>query len=252
MVDQRYARVLNTSSLNHATEVLSFLCHMTNARDEPFEPFNSTVSLAHLNPESSRLTIDETTRSRGSTNQSIFSDVVTSVTPHGDSRVQDSFLRTGPRFESTPRAPIKSKSAPNESTLIGAPSGKILTNAQLLRDTLFVMQDIPGHYIRWNEADEMFKLDPRHRVDPRDSSFIQTLSLLGFYLRQINAFLEIKRENQAYGMIGQALVIAVDAEVGEYITLLGTMRELPGLTLLMLKHNFEVWQMKLKYMALLF
>ena len=71
-------------------------------------------------------------------------------------------------------------------------SGRILTDAQLLRDILFVMQNIPGHYVKWNASEEMFELDPRHRVDARDASCIESLSLLGFYLRQINTFLEDK------------------------------------------------------------
>ena len=68
-----------------------------------------------------------------------------------------------------------------------------------------------------------------------------------------NNSLEPDREhkNEKYGMIGQALLISIEAEVGDYIATLGTTRELPGLTLIMLKHIFDVWQLKLRYIALL-
>ena len=58
------------------------------------------------------------------------------------------------------------------------------------------MENIPGHYIKWNQSEEIFQLDPRHRVDPRDQSVIETLSMLGFYLKQINAFLDLKKQDQ--------------------------------------------------------
>jgi hypothetical protein len=67
-------------------------------------------------------------------NSTIFSDIMNTLTPRGDHR-QDSFAPSGPRFESTPRNPnSRSKPIlPVESSLIGASSGKILTEAQLLR-----------------------------------------------------------------------------------------------------------------------
>jgi len=60
----------------------------------------------------------------------------------------NNFTRTGPRFESTPRSQPKSVSisAPVESTLVGAPTGRILTDAQLMRDTLFAMEAVPGDF----------------------------------------------------------------------------------------------------------
>ena len=40
-------------------------------------------------------------------------------------------------------------------------------------------------------------VDKRYRVDPRHASFIESISVLGMYLREINRFIEDKNQNQS-------------------------------------------------------
>ena len=52
-------------------------------------------------------------------------------------------------------------------------------------------------------------------------------------------------------MVGQALIISIDAEISDYLTVLGSTRGMPGLTLLLVKRYFSIWLEKLKYITLL-
>ena len=63
-----------------------------------------------------------------------------------------------------------SKLKRNESTLSGPISGKLVTEKQLIRDCIFVMQNINGHYIKWNEHNHKYELVPH--VKCRDSNKI--------------------------------------------------------------------------------
>ena len=75
------------------------------------------------------------------------------MTPHGDSSTlsrvsnQESFLKTGPKYESTPRDVPKSTLI--EASLVGAPGGAVISEAKLIQQVLFIIQDIPSNLIKY-------------------------------------------------------------------------------------------------------
>ena len=67
-----------------------------------------------------------------------------------------------------------------EHSLLGPSQGKLISEAQLLRDCIFVMQNIDGHYIRWNEANQKFQLVNNVKCNICDESMANKLAFLGF------------------------------------------------------------------------
>ena len=67
-----------------------------------------------------------------------------------------------------------------EHSLLGPSQGKLISEAQLLRDCIFVMQNIDGHYIRWNEANQKFQLVSNVKCNICDESMANKLAFLGF------------------------------------------------------------------------
>lgn len=67
-----------------------------------------------------------------------------------------------------------------EHSLIGPSQGKLISEAQLVRDCIFVMQNIDGHYIRWNEANQKFQLVNNVKCNMCDESMANKLAFLGF------------------------------------------------------------------------
>ena len=79
--------------------------------------------------------------------------MMSAMTPHGDSSTlsrvsnQESFLKTGPKYESTPRDVPKSTLI--EASLVGAPGGAVISEAKLIQQVLFIIQDIPSNLIKY-------------------------------------------------------------------------------------------------------
>ena len=67
-----------------------------------------------------------------------------------------------------------------EHSLVGPSQGKLISEAQLVRDCIFVMQNIDGHYIRWNEANQKFQLANNVKCNICDESMANKLAFLGF------------------------------------------------------------------------
>ena len=67
-----------------------------------------------------------------------------------------------------------------EHSLFGPSQGKLISEAQLVRDCIFVMQNIDGHYIRWNEANQKFQLVNNVKCNICDESMANKLAFLGF------------------------------------------------------------------------
>ena len=79
--------------------------------------------------------------------------MMSAMTPHGDSSTlsrvsnQESFLKTGPKYESTPRDVPKTTLI--EASLVGAPGGAVISEAKLIQQVLFIIQDIPSNLIKY-------------------------------------------------------------------------------------------------------
>ena len=67
-----------------------------------------------------------------------------------------------------------------ETTLTGPVQGKLITEQQLIRDSLFIIQNIDGHYIKWSESQNKYQLVPHVKCNICDASMVDKLSFLGF------------------------------------------------------------------------
>ena len=116
------------------------------------------------------------------------------------------------------------------------------------------MEDIPGTFICYDDNVNSlyrYRLKEKYRVDSRDRSDVESLGALGFYVREISAFIAQHEKQEGFGMIGSALVRSLSAELDEYRYALSNFRILPELTLIYLKSVTEKWRTRLENLYLL-
>ncbi len=97
-----------------------------------------------------------------------------------------------------------------------------LTEADLIRDLLFVFQGINGHALSYNERDDCFQLRPSIPVPEPSRKIVNSLCELGWLFKKITDFLE----KPCHGLIRQSLNIAVREELNEYYRLLAVLENI--------------------------
>lgn len=139
-----------------------------------------------------------------------------------------------------------------EHSLFGPSKGKLISEAQMVRDCIFVMQNIDGHYIRWNEANNKFQLVNNVKCNICDESFANKLAFLGFLVKQILQFHDQKTKDEKYGMVGNALLLSIQAEIHDFIQEVGFASiDQQKFTLKSLNLYFSNWGTKLKFLGYL-
>lgn len=138
----------------------------------------------------------------------------------------------------------------SETTLTGSAGGKLISETQLIRDCIFVMQNINGHYVKWSEHNNKYELVGHVKCNTCDLSIANRLCFLGFLLRQIRTFCTEREKDEKYGMIGGAALLAIKDELHNYETEVAlAAMEQETFTLRSLALAFDVWMVKLRFLG---
>jgi len=138
----------------------------------------------------------------------------------------------------------------SEKTLTGAVGGKLISETQLIRDCIFVMQNINGHYIKWSEHNNKYELVGHVKCNTCDLSIANRLCFLGFLLRQVRSFCSEREKDEKYGMIGGAALLAIKDELHNYESEVAlAAMEQETFTLRSLALAFHVWMVKLRFLG---
>jgi len=106
-------------------------------------------------------------------------------------------------------------------------AGRIrLSEYELVRELLFVMQNIDGAHVRWNEAAEGFRVCSNAALPAGLQQMAGRLSELGWLFRQVNAYVHDPREGSSTrtaGLVPQSLCHALQVELAEWFQLISVL-----------------------------
>ncbi|XP_063691040.1 gamma-tubulin complex component 3-like [Bolinopsis microptera] len=114
------------------------------------------------------------------------------------------------------------------------------SEADLVRDLLFVFQGIATNAIRWEASRMCYVPQPAIKLPKPKLDLACKLAELGFLYKQIKSFVDQRLSEQSYGLIGQAFCSAIMQELREYYRLIATLENQNTLGKLSL-HRLLVW-----------
>lgn len=137
------------------------------------------------------------------------------------------------------RAQSASASATRAAPRLASSSGETLSEAELVRDLLFVMQNIDGTHLKWEASRDAFVLPRSCAVPPGARQLVGRLSELGWLFRQVQGFVHAGSGGEvvgaggrggssfggavAVGLVPQALRHALQAELDEWYQLIAVL-----------------------------
>eukprot|EP00953_Heterococcus_sp_UTEX-ZZ885_P001863 1522-Heterococcus_DN1.PRE.1 len=95
----------------------------------------------------------------------------------------------------------------------------------LLRDVLYAMQGIDGHYVRYDQQTETFKVDPSLQISPAVRDIVLRMCEMGWLFQQVNAYVEVTAHSNAndIGLVRAAFAASIQEELTDYYRLLAVM-----------------------------
>ncbi|KAL7749198.1 Microtubule-nucleating Tub4p (gamma-tubulin) complex component [Sorochytrium milnesiophthora] len=98
-----------------------------------------------------------------------------------------------------------------------------VTEAELLRDLMYVFQGIDGKFIRYSTHTSTYRLDATILVPQSVRDLVEKLAELGWMYRRLSQFLNEKANDAAFGLVGQSFCSALRKELAEYYRLIAVL-----------------------------
>ncbi|KNC54620.1 gamma tubulin ring complex protein 3 [Thecamonas trahens ATCC 50062] len=94
---------------------------------------------------------------------------------------------------------------------------------ELLRDVIYALQGIDGRVVAFDKRAQAFAVDPRARVKAGQANLVRRVAELGWLYMRVKAFVVQASAAPSLGLVGQALVGALQGELAEYFKLLAVL-----------------------------
>ncbi|XP_065177544.1 gamma-tubulin complex component 3-like isoform X1 [Sycon ciliatum] len=101
--------------------------------------------------------------------------------------------------------------------------GPMVCEATLVRDLIFVFQGIDGHYIKYNEKADAFRVDPKAFIPASIQDQAHKLAELGWLYKRLRRFVDEHSKIMSYGLVGQSFCAALSHELTEYYRLIAVL-----------------------------
>lgn len=140
----------------------------------------------------------------------------------------------------------------DDITLVGRATGKLVSEARLVRDCLLVMIGVLGHYVKIDQANgsvRPFVVDPAIRVDPRHASMCESLGEFGFYLLEIENLFEIKKNDKS--IICNTFLAVLREVLDEYKLFVANFKFQKNVTFMSITAAGNIWLQKLELLYLI-
>jgi len=180
----------------------------------------SIIYLLHMLSDKSQSTRDVTAPAFSSAFHSLgleSTDVVNNVT--AIARVQSGDTKSGPvQVVGTQQL---SKAAEKVIELQNGASE--VTEDALLRDIIFALQGIDGHYIKFDVVTDGYAVDRKIAVLQPTRDLVQRICELGWLFGKVREFVNTRTKEAYLGLVGQSLCAALHAELSDYYRLIAVL-----------------------------
>ncbi|CAJ0759444.1 24280_t:CDS:2, partial [Entrophospora sp. SA101] len=99
---------------------------------------------------------------------------------------------------------------------------KEISEAQLLRDIVFVLQGIEGQHIKFEKGSSSYIIDSKMTITYSTRDLLHRLTELGWLYRRVNEYVKINFNDPSIGLVGQAFSSALQRELTEYYKFIAT------------------------------
>nr|CAG8605196.1 12253_t:CDS:10 [Entrophospora candida] len=99
-------------------------------------------------------------------------------------------------------------------------ANKEISEAQLLRDIVFVLQGIEGQHIKFEKGSSSYIIDPKMTITYSTRDLLHRLIELGWLYRRVNEYVKINFNDPSIGLVGQAFSSALQRELTELMSVL--------------------------------
>jgi gamma-tubulin complex component 3 len=126
-----------------------------------------------------------------------------------------------------------SSGAPNERVL---PNGyrstkssdhtsqtEVVSDSALLRDVLFVFQNIDGRYIHFDSKLDAFRISSKFQVCPSVRDIVHRLCEVGWLFRKVRTFVDSRAHDKSLGLVCQSFCSALSEELTEFYKLIAVL-----------------------------
>eukprot|EP00731_Ephydatia_muelleri_P030066 Em0021g589a len=98
-----------------------------------------------------------------------------------------------------------------------------ISEANLLRDILFVFQGIEGKWMHYSQKEDAYRIDEKCFVSPSVKDLCHKLAELGWLYNKVQKFIDTRSRDEAYGLVGQSFLAALTSELTEYYRLVAVL-----------------------------
>ncbi|XP_062521244.1 gamma-tubulin complex component 3 homolog isoform X2 [Corticium candelabrum] len=105
-----------------------------------------------------------------------------------------------------------------------------VTEADLVRDIVYVLQGIDGKYVKFDAASDMYKVDSKVGVPQTVRDLVGKLAELGWLYRRVNSFVAKQSNNRTIGLVGQSFCAALAHELSQYYQLISVLQSQQGIS----------------------
>lgn len=98
-----------------------------------------------------------------------------------------------------------------------------ISEAALLRDIIYIFQGIEGKVIKFDQANDAYRIDPKLGVPKPVRELVHKVAELGWLYRKIRKYLDAHAGDKAMGLVGQSFCAALQQELTEYYRLLAVL-----------------------------
>ncbi|XP_065887804.1 gamma-tubulin complex component 3 homolog isoform X2 [Dysidea avara] len=102
-----------------------------------------------------------------------------------------------------------------------------VSEADLVRDLLYVFQGIDGHIIRYDASSDHYLIDKKVSVSASIKELCHKLAELGWLFHKVKQYVEARSRDKAFGLVGQGFCAALSKEVAEYYRLIAVLEGQP-------------------------
>jgi len=98
-----------------------------------------------------------------------------------------------------------------------------VTEEALLRDIIFALQGIDGHYIKFDVVTDGYAVDRKIAVLQPTRDLVQRICELGWLFGKVREFVNTRTKEAYLGLVGQSLCAALHAELSDYYRLIAVL-----------------------------